>query len=156
MRLTDTLITWLKQKEWEEEPEVNEEEQTSSTGFGFSVGDFSLKCFFEASEQIEVFKIFMYFLDTKVPEKRLDEVQKLVNIASIRMLLGNIQLLRDDRVIRYYHAIDVEDAAFEPEHISNMLGAGVSAMKTYLPIYMAICFGGKTAEEALTEEQEEE
>jgi len=153
MRLTDTLITWLKEMEWEEEPEINEEEQTSSTSFHMSAGDFGLKSFFEVNEQAEVFKFFMYFLDTKAPEKRLDEVQKLVSAASMRMMLGNIQLLRDERVIRYYNSIDVEDAAFEPAHISNMLNAGVSAMRTNLPRYMAVCFGGKTAEEALEEEE---
>ena len=153
MRLTNTLISWLKQEEWEEVPKVDEENQETSTGFEFGIDDFSLKCYFEANEQTEVFKFYMYFFNTKVPEKNLDEIQKLVNIASLSMLLGNIQLLRDERTIRYYNSIDVEDAAFEPAHISNMLSAGVSAMKLYLPKYMAICFGGKTAEQALAEEE---
>ncbi len=153
MRLTDTLITWLKAEEWEEEPEINEEEETSSTEFRFHVGDFSLKCFFDISEKAEVFKIFMYFLDTKVPEQRLDEVQEFVTTKSVGMMLGSLQLLREPRTIRYYHAIDVEGAAFEPAHISNILNAGASAMKFSLPQYMAICFGGKTTEEVLAEEE---
>ena len=152
MRLTDTLNEWLKQEEWNEDPEIDDELQTSSTSFNFTVGDFSLKCWFDISEKAEVLKFFAYFNDSKVPEKKLDEVQKFVTAVSNGMLLGNLQLLREDRTLRYYHAIDVENAAFEPAHITNMLNAGVRAMEFRLPQYMAICFGGKTAEEVLTED----
>jgi len=153
MRLTDTLITWLKKEEWDEVPEFDEEQQTSSVSFSTSVGDFSIKCWFDISEKAEVFKVFMYFLDTKVPEKRLDEVQKFVTAVSVGMMLGNLQLLTEQRTIRFYHAIDVEDAAFEPAHITNMLKAGLRTMDETLPKYMAICFGGKTAEEVLATEE---
>ncbi len=94
----------------------------------------------------------MYFLDTKVPESKQEEVQKFVSAVSVKLLLGNLQLIRDERVIRYYNAIDVEDAAFEPQHINNMIGAGIGAMETWLPKYMAICFGGKTTDEVFAEE----
>ncbi len=152
MRLTDTIKQWLTEQEWQEEPEIDAENQTSSTSFSYSVGDFSLKCWFEADEQGEVFKVFLYFLDTKVPEKKLDEIQRLCTLLNGRMTIGTLQLLREDRVIRYYGAIDVEDAAFEPQHITNLLNAGLGTMKHNLPRYMAICFGGKSADEALAEE----
>lgn len=154
MRLTEVVKQWLKEQEWEEVPEINEENQTSSTGFEYSVGDFNLNCFFDAKEKAEVFSLYMYLLDAKVPEKRLDEITKLVNVANVNMMIGMLHLLQDERVIRYYGAIDVENAAFEPAHISNMLNAGVHAMSTWLPRYMAVCFGGKTAEEALAAEKE--
>lgn len=155
MRLTETLKQWLKEEEWEEETEIDEENQNSSTGFGFKVDDFSLKCYYECNERGEIFKFFMYFFDTKIPEKRLDEVQKLVTAISIGLSIGSLQLLREERVIRFYAGIDVENAAFEPAHITNLLGAGIRTMENCLPKYMALCFGNKSAEEILAESEDE-
>ena len=149
MRLTETVNQWLKEQEWKEQPEIDEENQTSSTSFGFQAGDFSLKCWFDINEKLEVFTCLMYYFDTKVPESKLEEVQKFVSAVSMRLMLGNLQLMRDQRVIRHYNSIDVEGAAFEPQHITNMLAAGVNAMETRLPKFMAICFGGKTTDEVL-------
>lgn len=152
MRLTSVLRQWLEESEWEEEPKVDEEDQTSSTNFAFKIEDFSLNCFYEANEKGEVFKLFMYFPDTKCPEKRLDEVQKYVTALSNILGIGSLQLLRDERVIRFYAGIDVENAAFEPAHIQNLLNAGTRTLEEALPKYMAICFGDKTAEEILSED----
>lgn len=154
MRLTNVLKQWAKDQEWEEVPEIDEENRTSSIAFGYGVGDFSLKGFFEVDERIAVFKLYLYFLDTKIPEKRLDEIQKLVNLANSRMMIGMLQLISEDRIIRYYGAIDVENAAFEPAHITNLIGSGGGAMTSWLPRYMAVCFGGKTAEESLEDTEE--
>ena len=149
MRLTNTVKQWLAAKEWSEEPEINEQQQTSTTDSGISIGDFKLKLYFEVMEKGEIFKIYVYFFDAKVPEKKLNEVQKLITGISNQMVVGTLQLLRDDRVIRYYAAIDVENAAFEPAHITNLLNASLHTMEINLPRYMAVCFGGKTADEAL-------
>ena len=152
MRLTETLKQWLKEEEWTEEPEIDEEKQTSSTSFNFDLGDHTVNCWFEINEQQEVFKLYMYFLASKAPEDKLDEVQKFISAKSVDMLLGHLQLLRDERVIRYYNAIDVENASFEPAHITNMLNAGLTTMRNQLPNYITICFGSKTADEVLAEE----
>ena len=152
MRLTEIVVKWLEEQGWEERPEMNEEKQTSSTSFSYNVGDFGLRCWFEVAEELEVFKVYMYFLDTKVPNDRLDEVQKFVSAVTDRLLLGSLHLVRDERVIRYYNAIDIENAAFEPQHITNMLGAASSTMSRWLPKFMAICYGGKTTDAVLTEE----
>jgi hypothetical protein len=152
MRLTNTVKQWLTEMEWSEAPEIDNEKQTSSTVSIISIGGFNLKIFLEAMEEIEVFKIYAYSLDTKAPEKRLNEVQKLITTVSSRMTVGTLHLLREDRVIRYYGAIDVENAAFEPAHITNLFKAGLGTMEDNLPRYMSVCFGGKTADEALETE----
>jgi len=151
MRLTETVAKWLKEQEWEERPEIDEEKQTSSTSFHYNTGDFTLKCWFDVAEELEVFKVYMYFFDTKVPHDRLDEVQKFVTAVTDHILLGSLHLIRDERVIRYYNAIDVENATFEPQHITNMLVAASNSMREWLPKYMAICFSDKSADEILAE-----
>ena len=89
----------------------------------------------------------MYLSSNKFPEKCLVEIQKFVARVSSSMAIGSLQLVSDDRVIRAYAAIDVEDASFEPAHIQNLLNACVHTLSKSLPNYMDICFGGKTVEE---------
>jgi hypothetical protein len=154
MRLTDTLRQWLKTEEWEEAPDINAENQTSSTAFGYTIDDFTLQCYFDASEELELFKLFMYFKDTKCPNKCLDEVQKYFAVLNVGLPIGSMHLIPSERIARFYAGIDVASASFEPGHIRNLLTAGTRTLKTVLPNYMAICFGGKTANEVLSEEQE--
>lgn len=155
MRITDVVVEWLEMLEWEERPEVNEEEQTSSTGFVHSVGDdFSVSCYVDTHEKAGFVKLFMYFKDSKIPAAKIDEVIKFANLVNLGMPIGQLAVIPDDRILRYYTAIDVEEASLEKRHISNMLGAGLRAMERRLPQFMAICFGGKSAEEALELEEE--
>lgn len=150
MRITDVVVNWLENEEWQERPEVGEDEQASSLGFSMAVSDdFAVKGYFEVSEKIGMFKLFMYFFDSKIPDTKIDEVVKWTNMVNISLGIGHLAVKLDDCVLRYYAAIDVEDAAFEPAHVENIVNAGIGAMRSSLPQFMAICFGGKTAEEAL-------
>jgi hypothetical protein len=154
MRLTSVMTQWLKQEEWQDQPEVAEDQKSSSLGFGYGIGDFSLKCWFDANEPGEIFKLYMYYRDAKIPEKRMDEVKELLIGYAPRVYSGALHLLADDRQIRYLNAIDVEQASFEPAHISGLLRAGSNVMEDLLPRFMAVCFGGKTAQEALEDSDE--
>ena len=100
MRLTETLQQWLQDQEWEEQPEIDEENQTSSTRFGFTVSDINLDSYFDISEQGQLFKIYMYSKEVKVPEKRLDEIQKFTCEYSKFFFVGQLQLLREQRMLR--------------------------------------------------------
>jgi hypothetical protein len=79
-------------------------------------------------------------------------VQKFILGSNEIFSIGNIQLTPNERSIRFYAAIDVEDASFEPAHITNLINAGIGTLNQVLPKFMAICFGGKTAEEMLEDE----
>lgn len=154
MRLTNVVQEWFAQQEWEEKPEYDEENQKSTTVFKFNIDDFNLRCFFEAEETSQIFKLFMYYLEPKAPEKRLEEVKRLVYLVNNDIfMLGQLNLLEGERVIRYYNAIDVEDASFEPAHITNMFNAGISGLQEVIPKYMAVCFGGKKVEEVMAEDE---
>jgi hypothetical protein len=154
MRLTDTLRLYLKAEEWDDQPKVDEESQTSSTEFAYAIDDFTLHGFFEANEETELFSLYMYFKDAKCPNKRLEEVQKYFSVLNVGLSIGFMHIRPEDRVARFYAAIDIESASFEPAHIQNLLNAGTRTLEHVLPNYMAICFGGKTADEILSEEQE--
>ena len=155
MRITEVIVKWLEEQEWEERPEVDEEEQTSSTGFGHSISeDFSARCFLEAAEKAGFIKLYMYFDDSKIPASKVDEVIKYVNLVNVGIPIGLLSVLPEKKVLRFYAGIDVEEAALEPRHITNLLNAGLRTLELRLPQFMAICFGGKTAEEALEIEAE--
>ena len=154
-RITKVIQSWLKEMEWEEKPDIDDEENTSSTGFTYSVSDdFSVKCFLDAAEKAGFIKLFMYFLDSKIPESKITEVIKFANMVNIGIPIGHLAVITEDRQLRYYAAIDVDEAAFDTQHISNLIGAGLRTMKYRLPQFMAICFGGKSAEEAMEIEPE--
>jgi hypothetical protein len=155
MRITEVIVKWLEEQEWEERPEVDEEEQTSSTGFGHSISeDFSARCFLEAAEKAGFIKLYMYFDDSKIPASKLDEVIKYVNLVNVGIPIGLLSVLPEKKVLRFYAGIDVEEAVLEPQHISNLLSAGLRTFELRLPQFMAICFGGKTADEAMEIEAE--
>lgn len=147
-RITKVIQSWLKGQGWEEKPDINDEDKSSSTSFSHSVGeDFSVTCYLDAAEETEYVRMFMYFLDSKFPESKIAEVTKFVNLVNLVNGIGALTVM-PNRTLRYFAAIDVEDSALEPQHISNLLSAGLRTMEARLPQYMAICFGGKTAEEA--------
>ena len=150
MRITEVIVNWLEAQEWEERPEIDEEELTSSTGFGHIVNDdFSVKCYLEAAEKPCFIKLYMYFNDSKIPASKLAEVIKYVNLVNISIPIGLLAVIPGDKVLRFYAGIDVESASIEPQHITNMMDAGLRTMARRLPQFMAICYAGKTAEEAL-------
>jgi hypothetical protein len=153
MRLTNVVQEWFTERKWEEKPEYDEENQKSTIGFDWSIDDFGLKCFFEADEAMQTFKIFIYYAEPKVPEKRLEEVKRFVYLINNNSGFGQLNLLENDRVIRYYDAIDVENASFEPAHITNMVNAGVNILKFVIPKYMAVCFGSKSAADAMVDDE---
>lgn len=154
MRITGAIVEWLKEKGWEERPEVNEENQSSSTGFLYNVADdLSVRCFFDAAEKAGFITLTMYFIDPKIPVSRIDEVTKYTNEVNVRNVFGQLAVMKD-KTLRWYSGIDVEGATIETRLIENMLGAGLSTLERRLPQFMAVCFSGKTAEEALEIEAE--
>ena len=149
MRITNVIVEWLKEKGWEERPVVDEENQSSSTGFLYNINDdLSVTCFLDAAEKAEFIKLTMYFLDPKIPTARIDEVIKYTNEVNVINVVGQLAVM-NDKTLRWYTGIDVEGAAIEPRLIENLLGAGLSTLERRLPQFMAVCFAGKTAEEAL-------
>jgi len=98
--------------------------------------------------------MFVYFFDVKFPAAKLPEVLTWANAVNRNYAVGAIHVLTEDRQIRCYHGMDFEDAEFEPQHIQNMFHLMTSLMEYRLPQFMAICFGGKSAEKALEIEPE--
>jgi hypothetical protein len=150
-RLTDVVREWIRLQEWDDKPELDEAEGTSVTGFG---KEEEYRVFLDVDERHEVFRVFRYLDSLKIPAKRLGEANEAMRQLNLRNIIGRIQIVVEDdgeSVVRYYHAIDVENASFEVNHIKNMLIAAKVRLELCLPQFAAIC-EGKSAEEALAGE----
>lgn len=150
MKLTDVITQWFEDQGWEERPNIDQENNTSSTGFKYNLGNYSIVCYMDALEDLGLFKLFLYYFDTKVPEQHLDETIKLLTMLNQRAsMMGKILYRADEaRCIYYANVMDFEGAAFEPRHMSNMLDAGVTIMEDCIPKMLSICFGNKKADDA--------
>ena len=155
MRILEGLKSWLAEMEWEVETTVNEEDQSSSSVFGYQAGDdFECSGYFDTAEEAGLFKLFLYPKIT-VPEKQLDAVHVLVNAFNLGTTIGNFQLMADKRRVRYYSAVDVENADFSPALIANIVSAADWQLKDKLPRRVGVCFGGMTPEQAMEMEIED-
>lgn len=156
MPLTDVIIEWLKEKEWEERPNIHEAGRDSTTEWFHKINeDFAVLCYLEADEDNGVIKLFMYFNDSKIPATKIKEATKFANLVNVITPIGHLAVVTgDSRVLRYYASIAMDGVQLETRHISNLLDAGFRTMESRLPQLMAICVGGKTAEEAIELEPE--
>ncbi len=57
-----------------------------------------------------------------------------------------------EHVVRYYYGLNVDGAAFEPAYCANIYSDGIGALKNFLPRYMAVCFGGRSVDEAMDDD----
>jgi hypothetical protein len=149
MRLGSVLQQWLSEKEWEDPIDVDADRNRAMAKIDVTIGEVELKGVIETWEDVQWCKCFVYLPDPKIPVKRLDEVKKYIAEVNSLPLIGCLQLLESERTVRYYGSFDVEDATFEPAHINNLFGAGMGKMEHCFPQLMAICFGGKSADEVL-------
>lgn len=148
-RLTKVIQIWLNENGWEEKPDIDNENNTSSTSFSYQLDDYVLRGYLDANEDQEYVQVFMYYDDTEIPEERMEEVRNLIEILNLGSRFGSLHIIHESNVIRYYIAMDVGNATFEPQHITNMFAGGLSKMDFAIPRYMAVCFSGISAEKAM-------
>ena len=79
----------------------------------------------------------------------MDAVYELVNAMNVEMPIGTFHVLSEKRRVRFYAAIDVEDAEFSAAMIHNLMGAVGRQLADKLPRLAALCFGGKSVAEAM-------
>lgn len=153
-RLTDVVREWIKLQEWDDEPELDDVEGTSSTKFHFETDDNQYIAYFDVNEKYEIFRVYIYAIKLKIPAMRIEEANELARLISLSNSLGHVQILvgdDEDATVRYYHAIGIENASFEPGHVQNMFRLGGISMDLYAPQFASIC-EGKSAEEVYSED----
>jgi hypothetical protein len=88
--------------------------------------------------------------DMSLPEKRIDEVRKLIMLINERLWLGHFDIWPHENAIVFRHAhllsggMSVGQAQAEA-----LLKAGIDACEQYFTAFQFVVWGGKTAREAI-------
>ncbi len=92
---------------------------------------------------------FACALDLKVPEKRRDEVVRLLSLINAQMVHGHFDLWTDGSVMYRNTLLLAGGAEANDEQCEAMIGHGVTATHTYYPALNFVIWAGQTAQEAL-------
>lgn len=107
-------------------------------------------CFAQVREDVQ--QVIFYSISPVIvpPEKRPD-VAEYITRANYGLILGNFEMDFDDGELRYKTSIDVEGAVLTPELLRPLLIANLTTMDHYLQGALAVIFGDKIPERAISE-----
>jgi len=148
MRLTGVLALWLKEQEWEDEVEIEDDRQFSRVRTHFDINDQAHRLFLECNERAERFFVYLYS-PLKMPVSRIADTAIILNRINMRITLGRFAC-RDDgesQSVQFKSVIDVEGAEFATEQISNMASAAVEVFQHYGEVFTALALTKKLAKE---------
>jgi hypothetical protein len=127
----------------------DDEEQTIQFTVGVNHTDVRVHC--RLLTEPQMLAISCYF-DIKVPDAARAEVLEYAMRRSLRFKYGN-DMVSDNIYIHYtYHFIQGE--VLDPALVAVLVDAGIRTTDEAFPHVMAILFGGKTAEQIFSEEDE--
>jgi hypothetical protein len=92
---------------------------------------------------------FACMLDLKVPDKRSDEVAKLLAIINSQLVHGHYDLWPDGSIVYRYALLLAGGARVNDEQCEGIIAFGLETTQTYYPAIQFVIWAGHTAEEAL-------
>jgi len=92
---------------------------------------------------------FACMLDLKVPDKRRDEVAKLLAIINSQLVHGHYDLWHDGSIVFRYALVLAGGARVNDEQCEAIISFGIETTQTYYPAIQFVIWAGHTAEEAL-------
>jgi hypothetical protein len=100
-------------------------------------------------EEVEALHVACAF-DLKVPQRRRDEVLRLVSLVNEQLWLGHFDLWSTDSVVMFRHALPLPGGVV-PTHpqCATMLKSSVDACERYYQAFQFVLWAGKSAREAL-------
>ena len=89
--------------------------------------------------------------DLKVPERRRDEVQRLIALVNEQLWVGHFDLWTQDGLVMYRHALVLAGGVdASSRQCEALLGTALDACERYFPAFQFVVWAGKPAREALT------
>ena len=100
-------------------------------------------------EDVEALHVASAF-DLKVPDRRRNEVLRLVSLVNEQLWVGHFDLWSSEHVVMFRHSLVLTGGA-EPTHgqCETMLKTAVEACERYFQAFQFVIWAGKTAREAL-------
>jgi hypothetical protein len=149
MRAYAAVGDFMNQDGWH--PQAVEDTQVYRAFFSGANGE--VTCFAQVRVDLEQF-LFYVAMPMRVPADKRVAVAEFITRANYGLRIGNFELDFDDGEVRYKSSVDFEDATLTPTLIRNVMYPAVQTMDRYLPGVLAVIYGGKTPEEAVTEIEE--
>jgi len=107
-------------------------------------------CYAQAREETEQF-VFYSFYAVKAPESKRITAMEYVTRANYGLIIGNFELDMSDGEVRYKTSVDVEGEPLTPGMIRLLILANLSTADRYLPGFMLVLYGNRSAAEAIHE-----
>ena len=92
---------------------------------------------------------FACVLDLKVPEKRRDEVAKLLAIINSQLVHGHYDLWADGSIVFRYALVLAGGARVNDAQCEAIIALGLETTQTYYPAIQFVIWAGHSADEAL-------
>jgi len=88
--------------------------------------------------------------DIKVPERRADEVTRLLSLINEQLLIGHFDLWTKEGVVMYRQAL-LLNGGMEPngEQLEFLLSSALEACERYYQAFQFVAWAGHSAKEAL-------
>ena len=157
MRLTTVLKEWLKQNEWDDEIEINDDRDFAEIATNYLIGGQKYQLYLEANELTECFDVYLYS-PFDVPPARMADMTRILNRINLRLGIGRLCCIDDEEAnpVQYKEGIDVDAAPFAPDHIDNMLAAGGSIFEHHSQLLTTVALTDVSADAAWSKFLEEE
>jgi hypothetical protein len=88
--------------------------------------------------------------DLKVPERRREEVQKLIAMVNEQLWIGHFDLWTQDGMVMFRHALVLAGGVeATPQQCQALLSSALESCEGYFPAYQFVVWAGKPARQAL-------
>jgi hypothetical protein len=88
--------------------------------------------------------------DMKVPERRRDEVQRLIALVNEQLWVGHFDLWTQDGLVMFRHALVLAGGVeATSQQCQAMLSSALESCEGYFPAYQFVVWAGKPARQAL-------
>ena len=100
-------------------------------------------------EDVEAVHVACAF-DLKVPERRREEVQKLIALVNEQLWIGHFDLWTQDGMVMFRHALVLAGGVeATSQQCQAMLSSALEGCEGYFPAFQFVVWAGKPAREAL-------
>jgi hypothetical protein len=148
MRLADKVQDWLDHIEWEDKISLDEENQTSSLDFTYSIKDQSFKVWIETDEARDYLKIYIY-APFNALSKKLTECAVLFNHINAGSYWGALSVVDEKGAIRWRYVIDFEGTDPSVATIHNAFNVGSNLLENWFDEITEVALTKSTAQQII-------
>lgn len=149
MSLKNLLEATMKDWEWEDEVETNEDTNVHTVATPYGIDGNSYRMFLEGHDGSQLIKMYLYS-PLSIPDKRQKDACIVLNRLNKNVYSGHLDLAGDN--VRYIHVVDVEGCNPEVQLVTNMRSAAGNAFRPDITQALgALAFTKLSAEEIIAQ-----